>query len=65
MSAKLLYYKRGDDTLDVDLLKRTKVAEDMSKAEFDAVMEKGLQQAKEGKTKRVKTVFKELRQEVG
>ena len=48
----------------VSLVNESKAVSDMSKEEFDAMIEKGYQQAEEGKTRPAREVFAELRQDI-
>lgn len=48
----------------ISLPKEPVAAEDMSKAEFDAMMQRGMDEAKEGKAHPAKEVFEEINQEI-
>ena len=63
MLYKQIIMKKGIP-FSVSLVNEPKAVSDMSKAEFDAMMEKGYQQAKKGKTRPAREVFTELRQEI-
>ena len=63
MLYKQIIMKKGIP-FSVSLVNEPKAVSDMSKAEFDTMMEKGYQQAKEGKTRPAREVFAELRQEI-
>ena len=63
MLYKQIIMKKGIP-FSVSLVNEPKAVSDMSKAEFDGMMEKGYQQAKEGKTRSARDVFAELRQEI-
>lgn len=63
MLYKQIIMKKGIP-FSVSLVNEPKSVSDMSKAEFDAMMGNGYQQAKEGKTRPAREVFAELRQEI-
>lgn len=63
MLYKQIILKKGIP-FSVTLANEPKSVSEMSKAEFDSMMEIGLQQAKEGKTRPAREVFAELRQEI-
>lgn len=63
MLYKQIIIKKGIP-FSVTLANEPKAVSEMSKAEFDSMMEEGLRQAKEGKTRPAREVFAELRQEI-
>ena len=63
MLYKQIIMKKGIP-FSVTLANEPKAVNEMSTAEFDSMMEKGLQQAREGKTRSAREVFAELRQEI-
>lgn len=63
MLYKQIIMKKGIP-FSVTLVNEPKAVNEMCKAEFDSMMEKGLQQAKEGNTRPAREVFAELRQEI-
>lgn len=63
MLYKQIIIKKGIP-FSVTLANEPKTVSEMSKAEFDSMMEEGLRQAKEGKTRPAREVFTELRQEI-
>lgn len=63
MLYKQIIMKKGIP-FSISLVNEPKAVSDMSKAEFDTMMETGYQQAKEGKARPAREVFAELRQEI-
>ncbi len=63
MLYKQIIMKKGIP-FSVSLVNEPKAVSDMSKAEFDSMMETGYRQAKEGNTRPARDVFAELRQEI-
>ena len=63
MLYKQIIMKKGIP-FSVTLANEPKSVSEMSRAEFDSMMEIGLQQAKEGKARPAREVFAELRQEI-
>lgn len=64
------YQAKAENTLTEDipfsseLVHTAQVLDDMSVEEFDAMMKKGLTDAKDGKSRLSKCVFQDLRQEI-
>lgn len=63
MLYKQIILKKGVP-FSISLVNEPTAVSEMSKAEFDVMMERGLQQAKEGKARPARDVFAELRQEI-
>ena len=63
MLYKQIIMKKGIP-FSVSLVNEPNAVSDMSKEEFDTMMENGYRQAKEGKARPARDVFAELRQEI-
>ena len=63
MLYKQIILKKGIP-FSVSLVEEPKAVSEMSKVEFDTMMEIGYQQAKQGKTRPAREVFEDLRREI-